>query len=271
MTVEESMKKLFACSLLLLIASIGSARDSIKDRLENSPRHQEWAEIKSGKRTIHTFIVYPQKQEKATAVLVIHENKGLTDWVRSVADRLAEAGYIALAPDLLSELGPKGGNTSEFTDADSATQAIYHLAPDAVTVDLDAVADYALKLPSSNGKLTVSGFCWGGGQSFRFATHRPDLKAAFVFYGMFDYTRDSLNKIKAPVYGFYGGNDSRINSTLPDTKALMKELKLVYEPVSYEGADHAFMRKGEEAEATPENRKAHDESWDRWLKILTQI
>ena len=264
------MKKALVCSFFALFAYAGFAQDS-KARLENSPRHQEWVEIKSEQRVIHSFIVYPQKEEKATAVLLIHENKGLTDWVRSVADRLAEEGYIAIAPDLLSGLAPKGGNTADFSDADAATEAIYHLSPDQVTSDLNAVADYVLKLPSSNGKVTVAGFCWGGGRAFHFATQRPDLKAASVFYGTFDFTRDALEKIKCPVYGFYGENDSRIDSTIPETTRLMKELKKNYDPVVYEGADHAFMRKGEDAGDSAENKKAHDAAWERWLKLLAEI
>jgi carboxymethylenebutenolidase len=264
------MKKALVCSFLILFSYAGFAQDS-KERLENSPRHQEWVDIKAEKRVIHTFIVYPQKQEKATAVLLIHENKGLTDWVRTVADRLAEEGYIAIAPDLLSGLAPEGGNTQDFSNADAATEAIYHLSPDQVTMDLHAVADYVEKLPSFNGKLTVAGFCWGGGRTFHFATQRPDLKAAFVFYGTFDYTRDALEKIKCPVYGFYGGNDSRIAETLPETTKLMKELNKNFDPVVYEGADHAFMRKGEDPNDSPENKKAHDQAWERWLKSLGEI
>jgi carboxymethylenebutenolidase len=204
-------------------------------------------------------------------VIVIHENKGLTDWVRTVADRLAENRYIAIAPDLLSGAGPNGGKTSDFPSADAATEAIYKLPQDQVTSDLNAVADFVKKLPASNGKLAVAGFCWGGGQTFRFATNRQDLSAAFVFYGSFEYTKEDLKKITAPVYGFYGGNDARINATIPAATAAMKELGKKYDPVIHEGADHAFMRKGEEPGADEANKKAHDEAWERWKKILGSL
>src|SRR5205085_1583498 len=134
---------------------------------------------------------------------------------------LAEAGYIAIAPDLLSGMGPQGGS-SEFADRSSVTQAVMKLPPDQVTADLQAVADYVAKLPAANGKVAVAGFCWGGGQSFRLATNRPGLVAAFVFYGTGPESQEAIAKIKAPVYGFYGGNDARVTATVAKTTEMMK-------------------------------------------------
>ncbi len=262
------MKKTILMLLVLFAASFAFTQS---ERLEKSPRHQEWVAIKNGEKSIHSFVVYPQKKEKATTVIVIHENKGLTDWVRTVADQLAEAGYLAVAPDLLSGMGPNGGKTSDFASTDAATEAISKVSPQQATADLNAVADYAIKLPASNGKLTVSGFCWGGGQSFRFATNRSDLKAAFVFYGSFQYTKEDLKRISCPVYGFYGSNDARINATLPETEKLMKELGKTFDPFTYEGADHGFMRKGEEPGASEANKKARDAAWERWKTLLAAI
>src|SRR5471030_3542567 len=111
------MKQILTWLLVLAAASAASAQDFVKKRLDNSPRHHEWVKVKQGDRTVHCFVVYPEVKNKATAVLVIHENKGLTDWVRSVADQLAEAGYIAIAPDLLSGMGPNGGKTSDIKSA----------------------------------------------------------------------------------------------------------------------------------------------------------
>jgi carboxymethylenebutenolidase len=258
-------------SFLLLVFCAASFAFTQSERLEKSPRHQEWVAIKNGERTVHTFVVYPEKKDKATTVIVIHENKGLSDWVRSVADQLAEAGYVAVAPDLLSGMGPNKGKTSDFASVDAATEAISKISPEQATADLNAVADYAIKLPASIGKLTVSGFCWGGGQTFRFATNRSDLKAAFVFYGSSSLTKEDLKKIPCPVYGFYGGNDARINATLPETQTLMKELGKTFEPVTYEGADHGFMRKVEEPGSSEANKKAHDTAWARWKKLLAAI
>ena len=118
-----------------------------------------------------------------------------------------------------------------------------------------AAADYGLKLPSANRKLFVAGFCWGGWQTFRFATNRPDIASALVFYGL-PPDKDAMPRIKAPVYGFYGGMDARIGATVPDTTTNMKELGKTYEPVTYEGAGHGFMRAGEDPKATDGNANA---------------
>src|SRR2546422_3312430 len=166
-------------------------QDWAKQRLAKSPRHQEWVKIKykpaggNAEREVSAFVVYPEVKRKATSVLVIHEIFGMSDWVQSLTDQLAEAGYIAIAPDMLSGMGPKGGGTSEIAGVsnNAVGQAIRDLPPDQNTADVNAIADYVSKLPAANGKVVVAGFCWGGSQTFRFATNRPTLKAAFVFYG----------------------------------------------------------------------------------------
>ncbi len=256
--------------VLLLLVFATSAQDPAKARLEKSPRHGEWVKVKHGKREVQSFIVYPEVKQKATAVVLIHEIFGLTDWVRSVADQLAEAGYIAIAPDLLSGMGPKGGGTGDFA-GEAVRRAIMDLPPDQVTADLNAVTEYVAKLPACNGKVAVGGFCWGGGQTFRFATNNKDIKAAFVFYGSGPDQEKDVARIHCPVYGFYGGNDARINMTIPKTTELMKKDSKKFEPVIYEGAGHAFMRLGEAPDATPANKKAHDEAWKRWKEILAKI
>ena len=247
-----------------------------KARLAKSPRHQEWVKIKNGTREVNSFVVYPENKDKATAVIVIHEIFGMSDWVQSLTDQLAEAGYVAIAPDLLSGMGPNGGGTSSLS-GNAVGQAIQSLPPDQITADLNAVADYISKVPASNGKIVVTGYCWGGGQSFRYATNNPNVKAAFVFYGPAPASADgtpdktALAKIKAPVYGFYAGNDARINATLPKTAEAMTELKKTYDPVTYEGAGHGFMRAGEAPDANEANKKARDEAWARWKKILAGV
>jgi carboxymethylenebutenolidase len=264
------MKMTLALAAVLFLGLLpASAQDWARQKLEKSSRHQEWVQVKHDNRNVHTFVVYPEVKQKAPVVLVIHEIFGMTDWVRSVADQLAANGYIAVAPDLLSGMGPKGGGSDEFPDTQAAMKAVSSLDPDQITADLNAVADYAKKLPASNGKLAVVGFCWGGGQSFRFATNRKDLSAAFVFYGP---PPKELSSITPPVYGFYAGNDSRISSTVPETKEAMKKAGKKYEAVIYDGAGHGFMRAGEDPSNTnPANKKAHDEGWQRWLKLLKSI
>src|SRR5690242_18571602 len=253
------------------------SQDWAKQRLAKSPRHQEWVKVKNGTREVNSFVVYPENKNKATAVIVIHEIFGMSDWVQSVTDQLAEAGYVAIAPDLLSGMGPNGGGTSSLT-GNAIGQAIQNLPLDQITGDLNAVYDFISKVPASNGKVVVTGYCWGGGQSFRYATNNPNLKAAFVFYGPAPATgpygtpdKTAIAKITAPVYGFYAGNDARINATLPKTTEAMNELKKKYEPVTYEGAGHGFMRAGEAPDANEANKKARDDAWTRWKKILAGI
>lgn len=279
-------------------------QDWAKQRLAKSPRHQEWVKIKykpagsSAEREVSAFVVYPEVKSKATSVLVIHEIFGMSDWVQSLTDQLAEAGYVAIAPDLLSGMGPNGGGTSEIqaTDSSAVGKAIRDLPPDQITADLNAVAAYVSKLPAANGKIAVGGFCWGGSQTFRYATNNPKLKAAFAFYGSAPESKDDLTRIKTPVYGSYAGNDARINATLPKTIEMMKELGKKYDPVTYEGAGHGFMRAGDAPEPkAPEakgdkegdekaaadyqkaltaykaNKKARDESWVRWKAILGKL
>ena len=257
-------------AILLGVQSVAAQEWSqpwARERIAKSPRHSEWVTVKHDGRNLETLVVYPESKDKRPVVLVIHEIFGLSDWAQELADEVAAAGYIAVAPDLLSGMAPNGGRTKDF--ADGVTEAISKLNPDQVTADLNAAADYALKLPASNGKLYVTGFCWGGGQSFRFATNRADLSAAFVFYGPPPAT-DAMSRIKAPVYGFYAGNDARIDATIPDTIAAMKAAGKTYDPVTYDGAGHGFMRAGEAPDASDPNKKAREDAWKRWKTLLAQ-
>jgi carboxymethylenebutenolidase len=263
------MRIAFLLAATLVITASASAQDWAKAKLEKSPRHGEWVTIKNGDRNVKAFVVYPESKAKTPVVLVIHEIFGMTDWVRDTADQLAAAGYIAIAPDLLSGMGPSGGDSSAFASVDDARAAIPKLLPDQITADLNAAADYAKKLPASNGKLAVAGFCWGGGQSFRFATNRADLKAAFVFYG--PPPAEGIDRVKAPVYGFYGGSDARIDATIPKMQEDMKAAGKTYDPVTYEGAGHGFMRAGEAPDASDANKKAYEEGWKRWKELLKKI
>jgi len=255
-------------SLLLLAAPTAFAQEWASAQLDKSPRHREWVTVKHDGRAVETFVVYPEAKDKRPVVLVIHEIFGMTDWVEDLADQVAAAGYIAVAPDLLSGMGPNGGRSTAFASRDAAVEAIGHLNPDQITADLNGAADYARKIPAWNGKLFVVGFCWGGGQSFRFATNRANLSAAFVFYGP-PPEKDAMARITAPVYGFYAGNDSRIGATIPETIAEMKAAGKTYEPVTYEGASHGFMRAGEDPAGSEANKKARADAWARWKSLLS--
>ena len=258
------MKRILISVALLLVTQNLPAQDWAKARLEKSSRHGEWVDFKSGERTIKAFVVYPERKDKAPVVVVIHEIFGLTDWVRGVCDQLADAGVIAIAPDLLS------GQT--YADLDGARKAISALPKEQVRADLDATSEYALtKIPAANGTLAVCGFCWGGGWAFDYATMNPKLKAAYSFYGVAVDDPAKAAKIPCPVYGFYAENDARVDATIPKAEELMKAAGKKYEPVIYKGAGHGFMREGEMPGANEANKKARDDAWARWKTLLKQL
>ncbi len=270
--------KLSLAALVILLAAIPAmaadppklppAEAGAKERLNTSPRHGEWVDIEvpGSKAKLHAFVVYPEVKEKAPVVIVIQEIFGLTDWIRSVADQLAAEGFIAIAPDLLSGKGPKGGGTDEFPDRDSVTKAVRGLDAGEVTKQLDATRAYGIKLPSANGKSASIGFCWGGGVSFKYASEQPELNAAAVYYGT-SPAAAALEKIKAPVAGFYGGNDNRVDATIPPAEKKMKELGKPYTPHIYEGAGHGFLR---QSDGSPANGKAAAEAWPETVKFLRE-
>ncbi|MDO8544006.1 MAG: dienelactone hydrolase family protein [Opitutaceae bacterium] len=261
--------------LLLLFAAlmttlaVRAADDPIKTRLNNSPRHLEWVTVKNGDREVKCFIGFPEVKSKATAVVVIHEIFGLSDWVRGVVDQLAEAGYIAIAPDFLSGMGPNGGGSDSFSP-DAVRGKIQGLAQEQVNGDLDAAVSYVGKLPAANGKVVVGGFCWGGAKTFAYATHNPNIKGGLVFYGSAPKPEE-FSSIRAPIYGFYGGNDARITAAVPQVTEQMKAAGKSYEPVIYEGAGHGFMRAGEAPDASEANKKARAESWQRLKQLLSKL
>jgi len=249
-----------------------SAQDWARAELEKSPRHMEWVTVTNGTRAVDCWVVYPEVKDKATAVLVIHDSSGVTDWARLAADELAAAGYIAIAPDFLSGTGPKGGGTSDFSGQSELVAALKKLPPAQITGDLNAAAEYVKTLPSANGRLVEAGFCWGGSEASRSACNRTDLKAVFVFYG-FPPPPAGVTNIQCPVYGFYGENDARVTLTVPDGQAAMKRAGKTFEPVIYAGAGHGFMAHGEPGypQATPADRQARDAAWERLKGLLKKI
>jgi carboxymethylenebutenolidase len=261
--ISRRDKFFMAAFAFVFSAQILWAQDWAKPRLEKSPRHAEWADIKSGERTIKAFVVYPASKNKTPVVLVIHEIFGLTEWVRGVCDQLAENGVIAIAPDLLS------GQT--FSDVDGARKAISELPKPQIKADLDAASEYALKIPAANGTLAVCGFCWGGGWTFGYANENPKLSAAYSFYGPAADDAAAVANVACPVYGFYAENDERVNATIPKAEELMKAAGKKYEPVIYKGATHGFMREGEMADGSEANKKARQDSWTRWKALLKQL
>src|ERR1700675_1467917 len=144
---------LLVMGILLITQTIAAQEWSqpwAREQIEKCPRHSEWITEKHDGRAVETFVVYPESKDKKPVVLIIHEIFGMTDWVADLADQVAAAGYIAVAPDLLSGMGPDGGRTSSIS-ADKVMEAIGKLNPDQITADLNAAADYGKKIPASNG------------------------------------------------------------------------------------------------------------------------
>lgn len=279
----KNLKLIFA---VLVLASIYSCKDkkesettsaemttevktsSEAGELSNSPRHHEWVTLAHGDRQFQAFVVYPEKKEKAKPVIVIHENRGLNDWARLFADKLAEKGYLVIAPDLISNTVEGKKRTTDFENSDAARDAIYDLKPEQVTADLDAAYKYIKNDPASTGEVAVVGFCWGGSQTFRYATNNKNITSAHVFYGTAPEDASVYSNISAPVFGYYGGNDNRVNSTIPETEKMMNKAGKTYKYEIYENAGHAFMRSGHEANADEGNKEAHDKAWKRLLELL---
>jgi carboxymethylenebutenolidase len=233
-----------------------------KERLEKSPRHGEYVDVKlaSGGVPIRTWVVYPERKTKAGVVLVIHEVYGLSDWIRAVADQVAREGFIAVAPDLISGRGPGGGGTESVSTRDEVVALVRGLTPEEATSRLNAVHDYAVKLPASNGKTATVGFCWGGARSFSYAAAQPSLDGAVVYYGSSPEAPE-LARVTAPVLGHYAGDDARVNATVPAAEAEMKRLGKSYETHFYEGAGHGFLRQLEGRDGA--NLAAAQKAWPR--------
>ena len=241
--------------------------EGAKDALGKSPRHGEWVDVAlpDGKKLV-TWVVYPEKKEKAGVVIVIHEVFGLTDWVRGVADQLAKEGFIALAPDLLSGMGPNGGGTDSL--GEDAVKTIRSIPQDTVVARLDAVRAYGLALPAANGKVGSVGFCWGGAASFNYAVAQPKLNAAVVFYGTSPSDAAAYAKIAAPVLGNYGGDDERVNATIPTAESEMKKLGKSYKANVYDGAGHGFLRQQSGRDGA--NLKATQQAWPVTVTFFRQ-
>jgi carboxymethylenebutenolidase len=234
-------------------------------RLNSSPRHGEYAMIKVGASdSLRLWVVYPERKTKAPVVVVVHEIFGLSSWIRGVADQLAAEGFIAIAPDFLTMKNlPQG---SDSVVAQAAVAAIRTVDAAQVQLMIDAAAQYGMALPAAQKRYGVVGFCWGGGVSFAHATHAPSLGASVVYYGVSPKT-ESLAAVKAPVLGLYGGNDARVDATIPPADSAMKAMGKTYTPKVFEGAGHGFLR--QQTGANGANMTATQQAWPAtiaWFK-----
>jgi carboxymethylenebutenolidase len=215
-----------------------------------SPRHREQVVVKHDGRAISTLVVYPDTKDKKPVILLVHDSAGVTDWFRSFADQVAAMGYVVLAPDLLSDAALPAGKQ--------------------VVADLDAVADYGVKLSASNGTLFAAGIGWGGTQSFRFAAERSDLAAALVFCGA-SPDKDSIARIKGSVFGFYAASDERVNTTVPPAQAAAKSAGVVFEAVTYDGVGPGFMQSGDAPDAKSADKLARGYAMERMKSVLDMV
>lgn len=263
-TRESSRSEAAVPQAQLPSAAIPAGATTVRERIDRSPRHGEWAVVRTGPNdSVRAWVVYPERSTKAPVVVVIHEIFGLSTWVRGVADQLAADGYIAIAPDLLTGKVALQGDTAT---QDAAVAAIRTLTAADVQRQLAAVARYGMSLPAALPKYGVVGFCWGGGTSFAHAVMSPDgLGAAVVYYGTSPATSD-LASVKAPVLGLYGGRDMRVDATIPPADSAMRALGKVYEHHVFDGAGHGFLRA--QNDSTGANLAASREAWPLTLQFF---
>jgi len=248
--------------------SLPPSAEQAKAALDASPRHGEYVGVPmTGGPALKTWISYPERKDKAGVVVVIQEVFGLTDWLRGVADQLAKEGFIAVAPDMVSGFGPGGGGTDSVGSRDDVVALVHKITPDEVVRRLNAVRDWALKIPAGNGKIATVGFCWGGGQSFAYAGVQSTLAAAVVFYGV-SPDPAVIDVIQAPVLGHYGGDDERVDATIPPAETQMKKLGKSFEVHVYAGAGHGFLRDQSGREGA--NLKATQQAWPRTVAFLKE-
>ena len=252
----------FAVALMGVAAGVGMAwgvrSRPIRDAVTT---HGEWIYVKKRGQTdsVRAYVAYPERKDRAPGVVVIHEIFGLSDWEPTVADRLAKSGYVAIVPDLLSS---KYGRTP--ADPDSGRKLVAQLEPSRITADLDASVDYLNQLSAvKTGSIAVMGFCWGGGQSFRYATNNPKLKAAVICYGQ-PPEHDALERIETPLLGVYGENDARIDASLPDVAGRLKALGKSFTYQTYPGTGHGFLKPGRQGYDSPQPERA----WTRIQQFL---
>jgi len=211
---------------------------------------------------ISGYLTQPKGDDRRPAVVVVHEWRGINDHIRDVARRLAKAGYVALAPDLLS----RRGGTASFPSPEAANETLLKIDNETLLGDLTGGVNF---LKAQNfvcpNKIGVVGFCWGGGKSLLLTTRSKDLAAAVIYYGDNPRNLDDVKNITAPVLGHYGEADQRITSAVPKLEEAMKKYGKSFEYKVYAGAPHAF-----NTDTNPRSyrEEAAKEAWSRTLEFF---
>lgn len=247
--------------------SIPPAQEFVATALAASPRHSEWVDIPRGSAPpVRAFVVYPESKSKTGVVMVIHENRGLNDWARSVADQLAEDGFIAIAPDMLSGMGPNGGNTDAIAP-DQISSYLGKLTLEERNRRIDAVRTYAIQIPAANGRVGIVGFCWGGARVFEYAIHQPAINAAVVYYGTAPSDPALLDRIASPMLGLFGEDDARVNTTVNAALPILNKDSKKLDAHMFPGAGHGFLRQQFGREA---NLNAAEKAWPMTIRFFRE-
>jgi len=239
-------------------AALPASGAEANDRLAASTRRGEWVVIPAGADSVRAWVVYPERRENAAVVVAVHDNRGMSNWIRAVADQLAADGFIAIAPDMLSMLDvarqPDGESDpaavrARIGEVDQARRDRY----------IQAFGEWGTRLPGASSKYGVVGFCWGGSTVFAHAVAAPPtLGAVVVYYGAAP-APDRLATVRAPVLGLYGADDARVNQTVPPAEAALTAADRTFESHFFEGAGHGFTRSQEDRDGA--NRKAVEQAW----------
>ncbi len=251
------------------VAEASAASDMPSAGMVNARVSQDDPDVKTGdvqfkgqdNQTLFAYLARPADGGTAPVVLVCHENRGLNDHIRDVARRVAKAGYVALAVDLLS----RQGGTAQV-GAENVPGVLANIDPDQFVQDFINGWDYLKGQPNADAeRVGMVGFCFGGGVTWRVATKMPELRAAVPYYGP-PPPVEELASIRAAVLAIYGGKDSRITSTLPAVEEAMQKYKKVFEKVVYPDADHAFNNDTGQRY----NPQAANDAWARTLAWFDQ-
>ncbi|HYN84081.1 MAG TPA: dienelactone hydrolase family protein [Pyrinomonadaceae bacterium] len=249
-----------AAHMMLEKTGLAAALVSEKESKEAGVTSETVSYASAGGVSISAYMSAPQAKGRRPAVVVIHENRGLNDHIRDVARRFAAAGYVALAPDILSR---KGG-TASMASPDKAREALMALPPEDALTDLKAGLAYLDRHARvKSGRLGSVGFCWGGARSFLLATEAERLRAAVVFYGSAP-PPEKLPQVRVPVLGLYGETDTRITSQVPEVAAALKKAGKKFDYKIYDGAGHAFFNDTGERY----NPEAAKDAWARTLDFF---